>query len=236
MTSAEIVALTRDLIIEYDQVPMRDGFTADVGNTQSVSILRMVNTILRKMSYLGFNKVSITQDLTIGTYQYTLSGSVIRVVSAYLLSVDSTVTYPLKEMDYDTLDAMKSKIQEAATGRPREWFSRINQVGVRPRPDAAYNLVLETHEVASDLPASDSGASPSTLATYFHDAIAYGAAILIEVMQVENDAAQKRAAALMPFYDSYIEELAAVCRTTPEPARIRLHPGNSPRELFSQRA
>lgn len=239
MTAQEIVNATRNLITEFKQVPFRDGFTADAANTESISILSHANLILRKLSYLGWNKATVTQVLTAASgvssnHEYTLDTSVIRIVSTVLLSPAGTIIYPMEEMDDDTADKVEPFIQYNIAARPNNWFSRLNQITVSPKPDAAYTLSCKVHKVATDMAEGEPSASPSGLPGYFHDAIVFGAAILISAMQLENRAASDRVASLMPIYDSYVDELASVCRTTPEPARIRLKAGEQPYERLNR--
>lgn len=244
-TALQLVGYVRSLILEKTgNIQFRDGFTDDTSpDAVAVSILEAINLAQRKLAFTGYAEGNQTKDLSAATgittnHQYTLDANVIRVTSVSLLSVDSSQIYDLDPMEPNTVNRMKARIRFSNAGRPKEWYSRLNIVGFNPKPDAAYHALCDTHIVPPDL-ANDSankGDFPQYLPAYFHDALAWGAAIIISAMQVENAAAQNRVPMLQQFYNGYVDELASACGTDPEPARIHLDLGNEPRNLIAVKA
>lgn len=234
-TAQQLVDMVRDVMLEKSgNVQFRDGFTSDSSpDAAAISILAAINRAMRKLAFTGYAQSTEIKVLTpasgvTSNHQYTLGAEVIRVTSATLLSVDGNTVYDLEEIIDEAVDRIKPRIRFGSSGRPREWYNKLNLVGVAPKPDAAYSLACETHIVPPDLPAATPTETPDYLPSYFHEALAWGAAIMLAATQVENDAAQRRIPVFQNFYNSFVDELASACGTSPEPARIRMVSGIEP--------
>lgn len=216
-TIAELVRKVRDLIKEFDQTPYRDGFTADAAeDAHSISIVSAINTAQRMLGTLGYIRERADDISTVaGTHVYTLDNSVIRVLSANLVLGDTV--YPLRKMADRNLDIILSRGPSVTRARPREWGSYMNNIVVNPVPDAIYTLQVYVNRIAFDFEPDSTIATPFGLPSVYHEALAFGGALVLMAAEVENPSAQNRVPYLQQEWSRMWNELARETKVQPVP-------------------
>lgn len=232
-TAAQLVAMVRDLIGRKDEGQYYDGYASQSASDAGlISILRAVNMAKRRIEFLGYARDTVTQAVTAAStgltsnHEYTLDAKVIRVTAVVLVATSGGAVTPLREMNPDVIEHVRAQIPYQASGTPKEFYNFGNIVGLNPKPSAAHTATCYCHVTTDDL--DETTDTPTKLPSVHHDALAYGAALILSAFDVENEAAQRRLPILERFYNEAVADLLANVRNRPDPIPLLSVPGLEP--------